>query len=114
MRVIVLMLGMHRLRGEKAPCVKWKITSARLARSDIDADKHHESVNWQTILFFFFFFFVGKNDTKYEVLLLVVPSKKKVVYPTALVLILNHSRKPTSVFQVSRARQAEFDALILF
>lgn len=59
----LFLLGMERLRGEEALHVKGKITSVRLARSDIDTDKH-QSVDWQTVLLFFFL--VGKNDTKCE------------------------------------------------
>lgn len=90
-------LGKRELRGEKAPRVKWKITSVRLARSDIDTDKHHESVNWQTILFFFFSS-VGKNDRKHEELLLTLEEKGD------LCSHFNRSRKSTSSFTRSTGR----------
>lgn len=96
------------IRGEKALYAKWKITSVRLARSDIDTDKI-EPVNWQTVLFFFFFFFVGKNDTKYQVLLFFfLHSKKKLSYPTAYVLIFNHSKKSSFTRSTRRIWRPRF------
>lgn len=79
----MILLGMRWLRGEEALCVKGKITSVRLARSDIDTDKH-QSVNWRTVVFVFFSL-IGKNDTKCELLLLTLEGN--VIYSTSCALI---------------------------
>lgn len=110
----LFLLGMHRLRGER-PCMLKERLHQCVWREAIDTDKHHKSVNWQTVLFFFFSSSSSSSRRErmtQKIRPLFFTLEEKMIYPFCS--HFNHSRKSLLFFKFHALDKQEFDALILF
>lgn len=109
-------LEIHRLKRWKGP-VRQMTDYISASGEKWYTDKHHKSVNWQTV-FFLFSLHVFRWEKWHRIqgtALLVCRRKQRIRYIHQLLFSFqNHSKKSCSVFKFRGSQRAEFDALILF